>query len=426
MPRERYYLCSMTDGLRAKEALRSLHRAAPWLLGLWALAVALATLTPQQTTLSAAVRNSMCVVCGDRGAADAVLNVLLFVPLGTLLAARGWRGSAVILAGICVALGIELTQLFVVPGRHSTAGDVVWNGLGGAAGVAGWLALRWRLSTDGPIPTWVAPAVATIAGVLVLAGGHGLEPSPTSATYYGQRSPRLGHLADYEGQIVQASMNGVPIASGPLPEIADGSGYFIDDWIVRVTVEVGPPPGSLASVLSVYDANRREIFLLGADGHDLVLRERQLGRAAKFEQLELRVPDALAGLRVGQEVALEVRRVGDDRCVAVQGAESCGLGWSPGGTWRWLLRAAGPDSPSARAADAVVVALTMAVIVALASTLASLMISAALLGSLTAGAVGWTRLEPLPPELLGILLLALTLRAAVLWREARARSRPRS
>ena len=44
---------------------------------------------------------SMCLFCGDRGAADAVLNVVLFLPLGLVLGPRRGLGFS-LLAGFLV------------------------------------------------------------------------------------------------------------------------------------------------------------------------------------------------------------------------------------------------------------------------------------------------------------------------------------
>jgi hypothetical protein len=66
---------------------------------------------------------------------DILRNIVGFMPLGFLVAwRRGSRGVAVALAvGICFSLGVELTQS-LLPGRDSSAVDLVSNSLGGLAG----------------------------------------------------------------------------------------------------------------------------------------------------------------------------------------------------------------------------------------------------------------------------------------------------
>ncbi|MHA7134287.1 VanZ family protein [Oerskovia turbata] len=67
----------------------------------------------------------------------------------TTMPAPSWRAVGIVaLAGLALSLGIELAQL-VIPGRYSTAQDVVMNTTGavlGAGAVAGILAGRRRFS----------------------------------------------------------------------------------------------------------------------------------------------------------------------------------------------------------------------------------------------------------------------------------------
>ena len=73
-------------------------------------------------------------------------NVVLFVPLGLLLAllfGARWWWCAILL---CVALSsaIELSQLAFLPERLASLGDVIANSSGGVIGAL--LALPWLLS----------------------------------------------------------------------------------------------------------------------------------------------------------------------------------------------------------------------------------------------------------------------------------------
>ncbi len=76
---------------------------------------------------------------------DGALNVLFFAPLGFLLAwgrGRRWLFAAALL-GLLLTLAIESAQ-HVIPGRDSSALDVVANSLGAALGAAAALALGRR------------------------------------------------------------------------------------------------------------------------------------------------------------------------------------------------------------------------------------------------------------------------------------------
>src|SRR3954469_19639810 len=96
-------------------------------------AIGLATLLPAS---GAASGSHFCLVCGSFGGVDAVLNVLLFVPLGIGLALSGLPAKRALLAMCALSALIETAQLLVIPGRDSTIGDLLTNALGGALGFA--------------------------------------------------------------------------------------------------------------------------------------------------------------------------------------------------------------------------------------------------------------------------------------------------
>jgi VanZ family protein len=109
---------------------------------------------------------------------DLLANVLLGVPLGFgLLGARRvdrpGRGMAVrtglaLWPGCVVfAAAVEFVQLYI-PGRYSSATDVIAQGAGAAVGMAGWvLAGQWL--TDAARRVWADPRAGGAAGRLLLA-----------------------------------------------------------------------------------------------------------------------------------------------------------------------------------------------------------------------------------------------------------------
>ena len=72
----------------------------------WAGSILLLTLIPgpEITGLPEDLLSILCLICGERGSADGILNVLLFLPLGTALMAA--TGKAVRVAALSVALSI--------------------------------------------------------------------------------------------------------------------------------------------------------------------------------------------------------------------------------------------------------------------------------------------------------------------------------
>jgi glycopeptide antibiotics resistance protein len=77
----------------------------------------------------------------ERGA-----NVLLFVPLGALVAAqlsrRHWWIALV--AGIALSGFIELGQALLLPGRYASWSDILTNSVGAVIGVGITVLLRWH------------------------------------------------------------------------------------------------------------------------------------------------------------------------------------------------------------------------------------------------------------------------------------------
>lgn len=78
---------------------------------------------------------------GLPGLLDLAGNVLLFVPLGFALAARGVRFTTIVASGLACSAAIEALQVFV-PGRYPTLSDLVTNTTGSAAGGVAFLLAR--------------------------------------------------------------------------------------------------------------------------------------------------------------------------------------------------------------------------------------------------------------------------------------------
>src|SRR4030081_3020272 len=97
------------------------------------IAIATATLMPES---SPAVESHFCLICGSVGTVDAMLNVILFVPLGVGLSLGGARGKNALIWMFSLSALIESAQLYLISGRDATIGDVLTNSIGGALGFA--------------------------------------------------------------------------------------------------------------------------------------------------------------------------------------------------------------------------------------------------------------------------------------------------
>ncbi|UCC25134.1 MAG: VanZ family protein [Gemmatimonadales bacterium] len=320
-------------------------RGLRWFLaGIWLGAVAVITLSPGPPPRPWTEEiPTLCLFCGGRGAADAILNVVLFLPLGVLLG--HWRGvAAAVLGGALASGAIETTQFFL-PGRNPAMGDIVWNATGAAVGALAGMGLRRWLWKEPPRVAKVL-AVALPALYLGLAGWMA-HPAGTESRYYGQWTADLGFMDHYRGELLAAEIDGVPVPSGP---------YGLDDPVpdverefrLEATVVKGPAPRRIAPVVSVYDGTQQEILVLGAQGDDLIWRLRDRAKALGFDFREVRVPGALGSVSVGDTVEIRASRVGGSLCLGVAETSWCDLGFAPSRTWSYLMNLEGA-SPAFRA-----------------------------------------------------------------------------
>jgi VanZ family protein len=91
--------------------------------------------------------------------ADLVGQVLVFVPLGAVLAARSWRQSlpGAVLIGLAVGAVLEIGQVFL-PGRTADVTDVLSAAAGAGLGLALWRWGEWaRTSSMGVARYRVGP-----------------------------------------------------------------------------------------------------------------------------------------------------------------------------------------------------------------------------------------------------------------------------
>jgi len=311
------------------------------LLGLaWACGVALLTLGGADASVASpsGVSERVCLVCGTRGTADALLNVVLFVPLGVVLGGSRHALLAAAALGLTASLGIELTQIGIA-GRDASVSDLLWNTAGAVAGVAvhRGVARRVHRRLRGGAALWGLAVAAGLAAAGVLQ-----TPLPTDDDYWGQWTPDLGSMPQYEGEVLEATLNGVAMPLGrlrrPRPHVETLSG----GWSLSGSVVVGSAPARVSPILSIYDGHQREILLLGAHRDDLVFRQRTLAQKLRFDAPDHRIVDAFSGLSVGDTVSLGATAGDEGVCIGVGGRWRCAVGLPPGRTWGLLLYAEGP------------------------------------------------------------------------------------
>ena len=243
-------------------------RRAGWVITILSLtAIAFATLLPEPFP---AIGSHMCLVCGVFGGVNAILNVLLFVPLGLGLALSGFSGKRALLIVCALSTMVEAAQLFVIPGRYATIGDILTNTAGGALGFAA--AQRAR--------TWLLPAVPVARNLLIgwcaiwltvqALSSFAFTPSAPDSRYYGQIARELGHFAVFDGQVLSARIGDIAITDTRLRDNDSVGRRLLSGATVAVTVVPAGLTSDIAPIVRVADAERREIVLLAQDERALL------------------------------------------------------------------------------------------------------------------------------------------------------------
>lgn len=322
------------------------------------LLIAGLTLVPDPSGVKqAAATPFSCLVCGQFGTVDLVLNVALFVPLGIGLGLLG-VGPGPALALIVLTTGtVESLQALVIVGRDASLSDLLTNTTGGGLGF--WLAVRWRtvvfpgadLSRQLSwlsLATWLA--VWAAAGLL-------LQPAPPPLPWWGQLAPTDVTPANYPGTVVRAEVGGTVIPDGrfelaaPLVPALAASAESLE----VVAVPGGATP-DLASIVGLLNEEHEEALLVGQNGRDLIFRVRRRAADFRMRAPALIVPDAAGrsgeplNIRArvhGPMMTLSTRQGGDSAGATVRLTTSLGwvmlepgdfpLGrWAPTLTWLWI------------------------------------------------------------------------------------------
>lgn len=251
------------------------------------IVVGVATLVP--VTPSPEQHSAWCVTCGSLWLADALVNVVLFVPAGVGLGLLGRRIPPAVAALALVSVTIEVFQAWGVVGRDSSLRDVITNALGGAIGVA--LVRHWR--------TWIFPdarraSQLAVAAAVSWASTLGMtsvlaHPSVLPGPYWGQRGDdRFG------ASVVRVAVNDVPIPLGPLskprPVLA-----ALNSRDARIDVAISPasPPEGIGPIARLSNPHT-EAFRFGRRGADVIFGVRLRSADARLRSPAVRLRAALS------------------------------------------------------------------------------------------------------------------------------------
>jgi hypothetical protein len=257
------------------------------------LLVAGVTLMPlPRQTVAAHATPFWCLVCGDYGGVDVVVNVLLFIPLALGLRILGWSPAAVVAAGAAISFTVEFLQLVLIPGRDASLSDLLTNTLGSVLGAILGSKLTSLLS-----PTREKARILTLtAGLLWLGTQAGTAfllqpwvPSDRLVAVWGRARP--GHQP-FEGKVTSAVVS-LDLARSPRNvEVRLTSGRRVFDWspVFELIGSHGP------------------LLAVDATGGDLVFRPQSRAYLLRLRGPGLRVANALPS-----EPGRTVRLVAEER-----------------------------------------------------------------------------------------------------------------
>jgi VanZ family protein len=267
--------------------------------------------------------------------ADFLRNVMLFLPLGIALSARGYSVLGAVLRGILLSACIELAQV-EIPGRFGNLSDVMSNSVGALLGVilhrtsSSWL---WagRRGAERLALGWSVVAAAAVLGAGLL-----LQPSLPDTEYFAGWTLELGNFELYSGRIQAVSLGTEPLPNGRLGNSAEVRALWLAGTPLRVEAHAGAPTTSLAPIFTIHDVAHREILLIGAERGDLVLRVRTWAQAVSLDRPALRWPGILDDVKEGQPITIGARRDGNGWCLTLGDRSACPLGFTAGSGWRLL------------------------------------------------------------------------------------------
>ena len=225
---------------------------------------------------------------GRRGVGDAILNFLLFVPLGIAIA---WSGRPVIIAGISglvLASLVEIAQT-VLPGRDPALSDIVLNIAGAVAGAVMARRRRVLLAPDATASSMLTAASLVIVASTMVGTAYVLSPIP-------------GSPARAERQL--------PLPASPGEGAAD-----------------------IRSLLTLDSPFAPEPILIARSADDLLLRYPSRGSPFGFDQPEYRRAGAFEGRVTGSPTIISLRRHGSRWDIALGGdpitlGPTIGRGWA--------------------------------------------------------------------------------------------------
>ena len=297
------------------------------------LAICIATLRPGGTTMPSGW--SFDIASGEAAVAEAIQNLLLFVPLGMALAWKGIRPLRAIAIGAGLSFTVEFIQQWL-PGRDPSTGDILCNTISTAIGGGlVWNARRW-LFVQPRRAAWQALATALAAATVWLGSGALLRPIFPPPPYHDVWTPDFNYWGQYKGKVLSASLGSLPLTQGMIPETAFGNAFGITP--LRITaIAPSRPPGRTSPLVAILDRGDTKVLLVAVDHTDLALLYHMRAVDFTLEHPDLRWRGALAAIAPGDTFTTQAWRGERGACLGLNSARRCGLGYTIGDGWKLIF-----------------------------------------------------------------------------------------
>lgn len=250
--------------------------------------------TPEEAGRAAATP-AYCILCGDTGSVDFLLNILLFVPLGLGLRLAGISWRRTLLLAALLSCGIELLQMKVIAGRDASLGDVLANSAGGGLGAL--LGAEWRhlVLPTGGLARRLAVGCALLLIALWCGTAWALGPDlPRAGQWFGASAPKLENFDQFLGEPLVVTAGRELLPTGPLSDQGRMSATLGAEPVMAFRAVLAGATRGLAPIGLIVDDEEGDVLLLGQDRSDLAFEVRMRATRLKLRNPRVTLRDGLA------------------------------------------------------------------------------------------------------------------------------------
>jgi hypothetical protein len=282
-----------------------IRKLGPVLAGAGLVAILVLTLTPNPRPGGPRhLTPLLCLVCGESGGADVILNLVLFLPMALGLALVGWPWRRIV--GVCffLSLAVETVQYFPLTGRDASLSDVITNTASGAMGAAIGRRLGLLL-TPGPALArrlWLASAAAWL-GLLVFTAAS-MQPWAPAGRIRHYCTASYPTAEVFSGTARTTRLNGIALSCDqPVPRGGVIRRELRDGNVTLETVAEAADPGGGRQVIQLIRTFATPLVVLSQHGRDAVFQAPTAARALRLFSPVVRLSRAFPA-RPGDSVAL--------------------------------------------------------------------------------------------------------------------------